>query len=90
MFVHRLRRLSVIEVSIFRVLTQGKGIEVSFGKRSRDLHLQGLHLVEDGLGELVGGGIAAHVAGAGLAVRVLAGGLSGTKAWQTYPSAMTP
>lgn len=34
-------------------------------------NLLGLHLVEDGLGELVGGGVAAHVASADLAVGLL-------------------
>lgn len=33
--------------------------------------LDGLHLVEDGLGELVGGGHAAHVASANLAIEVV-------------------
>jgi hypothetical protein len=32
-----------------------------------------LHLVKNGTGELVGGGVAAHVARTGLAVRLLAG-----------------
>lgn len=36
------------------------------------LHLNGLELVEDGTGELVGGGLAAHVGSADLAVRLLA------------------
>lgn len=34
-------------------------------------HLEGLHLVEDGLGELVGGRDTAHVASADLAVEVV-------------------
>lgn len=36
------------------------------------LHLQSLELVEDGLGELVGGGGTAHVRGADLAIGLLA------------------
>lgn len=34
-------------------------------------YLDGLHAVEDGLGELVGGGLAAHVASADLAVETV-------------------
>lgn len=44
----------------------GKGIS------QKMLHLNSLELVEDGLGELVGGGGAAHVGGADLAVGLLA------------------
>lgn len=36
--------------------------------RLRVRYLDGLHAVKDGLGELVGGGLAAHVASADLAV----------------------
>jgi hypothetical protein len=42
------------------------------GISQKMLHLNGLELVEDGTGELVGGGLAAHVGSADLAVRLLA------------------
>ena len=44
---------------------------VLVGISQKMLHLNGLELVEDGTGELVGGGLAAHVGSADLAVRVL-------------------
>lgn len=57
------------------------------------IYLNGLHLVEDGLGELVRGGFTTHVAGADLAVEIVSLLLhyqtGGTGKFDTYPSAMT-
>lgn len=50
----------------------------------------GLHLVEDGAGELVCGVLAAHVAGADLAEGGLASVIEEVREQSTYPSAMTP
>lgn len=59
------------------------------GISQKMLHLNSLELVEDGLGELVGGGGAAHVGGADLAVGLLALQLSFNEWRRTYPSAIT-
>lgn len=42
-----------------------------WGISQKMLHLNGLELVEDGTGELVGGGLAAHIGSTDLAVRLL-------------------
>jgi hypothetical protein len=42
------------------------------GISQKMLHLNGLELVEDGTGELVGGGLAAHIGSADLAAGLLA------------------
>lgn len=58
-----------------------------------DGSLDGLHLVEDGLGELVRRGLAAHVARADLAKEEVSFVfLDGSKevGKETHPSAMTP
>jgi hypothetical protein len=64
---------------------------VCFGRgiSQKMLHLNSLELVEDGLGELVGGGGAAHVGGADLAVELLALQLYFNESFRTYPSAIT-
>lgn len=53
------------------------------------LHLNSLELIEDGLGELVCGGGAAHVGGADFAVELLALRLHSNESCRTYPSAIT-
>jgi len=64
---------------------------VCFGRgiSQKMLHLNSLELVEDGLGELVGGGGAAHVGGADFAVGLLALRLDSYGSCRTYPSAIT-
>lgn len=67
------------------------GVKVLLALRLRVWYLDGLHAVKDGLGELVGGGLAAHVASADLAIE----GVSKCRIVErmereTYPSAMTP
>lgn len=71
------------------------GVKYLLALRLRAWYLDGLHAVKDGLGELVGGGLAAHVASADLAVE----GVSKSRIikrkekirrQKTYPSAMTP
>lgn len=56
-------------------------------------NLDGLHLVEDGLGELVCCGLTTHIAGANLAIEIVSTKLTSYKkeeASSTYPSAITP
>ena len=52
------------------------------------LHLNGLELVEDGTGELVGGGLAAHIGSADLAIELLEL-FHDLEIDVTYPSAIT-
>lgn len=47
------------------------GLFCFWGISQKMLHLNGLELVEDGTGELVGGGLAAHVGSADLAMSLL-------------------
>lgn len=73
------------------------GVRFLLALRLHVWYLDGLHAVKDGLGELVGGGLAAHVASADLAVEDVSKSRiineekkKEEEREKTYPSAMTP